>query len=168
MSFWPPEKGRQHVENISTEDVLEVKNTCPLAPFLLCRWVHVINSFWGRANCVCSLRFTCMQSLAAHLSRSTTWIAHARSTNSVNAKMLMPTFTKGCEVGLFKQREVCKVSKRITHSQCASEEHTFVNQQRFTISLNSSIKSMKYWACNNKDNMSNQKSILQPQPTETI
>lgn len=42
-------------------------------------------------------------------------------TNSVNAKMLMPTFTRGCKVGLFKQRVVCKVKKRIIYSNCASE-----------------------------------------------
>lgn len=56
-----------------------------------------------------------------------------KSTNSGNAKMLMPTFTRGCEVGLFKQWEVCKVKKEITHSQCASEVHTYVKQKKYTV-----------------------------------
>lgn len=86
---------------------------------------------------------TVAQSLATHLSRSTTRITHANSTNSGNAKMLMPTFTRGCEVGLFKQRGVCKVRKGITHSQSASEVHTSVNQQKYTIILDSSVKSVK-------------------------
>lgn len=68
--------------------------------------------------------------LAAHSSWSTTQITHAQSTNSGNAKMLMPTFARGCEVGLFKQWEVCKVKKGITHSHRASEVHTFVKQQK--------------------------------------
>lgn len=57
--------------------------------------------------------------------------------------MLMPTFTRGCEVGLFKQREVCKVRKGITHSQCASALHASVNQQKYSIILNDSMQSVK-------------------------
>ena len=55
-----------------------------------------------------------------------------KRTNTGNAKMLMPTFTTGCEVGLFKQWEVCKVKTGITHSQCAAEVHTSVEQQQKT------------------------------------
>jgi len=66
---------------------------------------------------------------------------HAKSTNSGNAKMLIPTFTRGSEVGLFKQREVCKVKKWITHSHCASEVLTSVNTQYH------STRSRKCWAC---------------------
>lgn len=84
------------------------------------------------------------QSLAAHLSWSTTRITHAKSTNSRNAKMLMPTFARGCEVRLFKQWEVCKVKKGITHSWCASEVHTSAKLQKYTI-IPDSMTKLKCW-----------------------
>lgn len=103
---------------------------------------------WGGGLWKMTRGSTVVPSPAAHLSRSTTRISHANSTNSGNAKMLMPTFTGGSEVGLFKQREVCKVRERITHSRCASEGHTSVNRPKCAVILDSSMKSVEYWACN--------------------
>lgn len=102
----------------------------------LSEFISVRGFFLGRGGIKLwkmSRSYTVMQSLAAHSSWSTTRITHARSTNSENAKMLMPTFTRGCEVGLFKQWEVCKVKKGITHSQCASDVHISVNPQKYTV-----------------------------------
>lgn len=52
-----------------------------------------------------------------------------KEAHSENAKMLMPTFTRGYEVGLFKQRGGGgEVKKRISHSLRVSEVYRFVNR----------------------------------------
>lgn len=106
----------------------------PLVPLLLFGtrsfWNFMTLSFFWDKTVKMPRSATATQRLTAHSSWRTTWITHAKSTNSGNAKMLMPTFTRGCEVGLFKQWEVCKVKKEITHSQRASEVHTSVKQQK--------------------------------------
>lgn len=137
MSFWPPEKGSQYVENIYWGCSWHLKKKSTL--LLLFSWSDLSERMTltarGEGLWKMTRGSTVVQSPTAHLSRSTTRISHANSTNSGNAKMLMPTFTRGSEVGLFKQREVCKVRERITHSQCASEGHTSVNQPECTVIL---------------------------------